>query len=271
MSEDTEFADVTAALRHYQPMAPGPATVEAIAAVLVSRPSSIRRWLPLGVAAAAILVAGTYWIWPRSEPVPAATFVFNSLSPQQAAEFKQSWQREAREVVPFQTRKGGVTIVIFMDWLCPGCLVLEGDLRAVLAPLEREYPGRIAVIYVDWPWDTTCNSAIPSELAPAHPGACELATAVRRARARGRGTVLIDWIKQHRTDWQAIGLPAEFRLPPGEPIDPAVKDSIAKGQSLGISRTPTMFINGVRITQIMPAGYIDLAVRIELESANRKR
>jgi hypothetical protein len=106
--------------------------------------------------------------------------------------------------------------------------------------------------------------------APQHPGACELAVAVREARPRRRENVLIDWIRQHRQDWKELGLPPEFRVPPARQADPAVRDSIARGERVAIDTTPTLFINGVRVRQILPAQGLDWAIRLELERARSK-
>jgi hypothetical protein len=159
-----------------------------------------------------------------------------------------------------------------MDWLCGACLILDGDLRSVLEPLLREYPGRILIFYEDWPWDSACNSNL-ADGGSLHAGACELAVAVRYARTRGRDAALLEWIKNHPTDWQRLGLPHEFRLIPAPArarIEAALRDSIATGKALKVTMTPTVFINGVRVSQLHPK-YIDLAIRTELERARHRR
>jgi len=51
-----------------------------------------------------------------------------------------------------------------------------------------------------------------------------------------------------------------------------IRKDVAQGVALGISSTPTLFINGVRIdgTQMMPAAYLDLAIQLELKRSAGK-
>lgn len=274
MMDDNDFADVTDALLRYQPAAPTPERASKIAAALtprVSTPSS-RRWWLLSAAAAILLALGAGWVMDRPKPVAQPKSLPMSTGEPVVSEqvrFKQAWLQQVREEIPFPGQSKGVTIVVFMDWLCPVCIVFDGDLRSVLEPLRRAYPGRIAIFFEDWPWDPECNDTVTGAMG--HEGACELASAVRQARSRGRDRVLIDWIGQHQKDWRDVGLPKEFRFPDPSvkaEIDATVHQSIAKGKKLSIKATPTTFINGIRVTERLSAAQLDQAIRIELERVN---
>ena len=277
MNEHNEFDDVTAALERYRPAAPSADGASKIAAALTApttAPSSQRWWL-LGAAAAIVLALGAVWMMDAIRPVEpkvAIPVVVDSMPALSAStsDFRKVWLQQARLDMPYPPQPNGVTVVIFMDWLCPVCFIFDGDLRSVLDPLVRAYPGRIFVYYEDWPWDAECNDTLTREMS-GHEGACELASAVRQARSRGRDAILIDWLGKHQKDWRDLGLPKEFRFPDPSikaEIDATVKQSIAKGKALKITSTPTLFINGVRVdSQRLPREHLDMAIRIELERA----
>ena len=268
MINDSEFREVEDALGRYRPASPDAAKVDAIAAKLVTPRTPWRRyWLPIAVSVAAVLliVVGTTFVVRKSTSRAPALVPIADIS----TEFSQAWLKQVRQELPWDDPKKPVVVAVFMDWQCIGCFVLDQNLMDAIQRLERDYPGRITIIFQDWPWDPVCNDAISAKSAPVHQGSCELARAVRRARDRGRDADLIGWLREHRETWKDVGLPEEFSVAPGEG-EAAVLNSIALGKRLQITSTPTMFINGVRIDQgmIMPAQYIDWALRLELARAN---
>jgi hypothetical protein len=260
MIDESEFTDVAAALGRYRPARPDAAKVEAIAAALARpRPSGHWRWWSAAVAA--IVVAGiAFWAWPAShQPAPVPTDDI-------PAEFSQAWFKQTRVDLPWQTPQKPVVVTVFLDWMCVGCFVLDQNLIDALEKLDRIFPGRITVVFEDWPWDRSCNAAVTTSM---HPGSCELARAVRRARERGRAAELIAWLRDHQKTWKNTGLPEEFRVNSTEE-DAAVRESIARGRRVKVSATPTTFINGVRTAEILPAQQIEWAIRLELARADGK-
>ena len=261
MIDESEFNHVVAVLGRYRPASPDTARVEAIAAALARpRPSGHWRWWSL--TAAAVVVAGiAFWVSQANHQRPVA------MPPADIpAEFSQAWLKQARLDLPWATPQKPVVVTVFIDWLCVGCFVLDQNLIQALEELERLFPGRITVIYEDWPWDSSCNAAVTTDM---RSGACELARAVRRARERGRATELIGWIRDHQKTWKDTGLPSQFRVTATEG-EAAVRESIARGQRVKIQATPTMFINGVRVEHIMSAQHIEWAIRLELARATAK-
>lgn len=61
-----------------------------------------------------------------------------------------------------------IRIVEFGDLLCPDCRFFAQQMRR----LEREFPGRINVVFQPFPLEARCNSVVEKDK---HPGACELA------------------------------------------------------------------------------------------------
>jgi protein-disulfide isomerase len=258
MIDENEFSDVTEALGRYRPIAPDPANRPAIAPI----PQSRRRWRWPATIAAAVLAAVAFWAWQANhQPSPQVQSAI--ISP----EFSQAWLKQARQVLPWDTPKKPVVVTVFVDWQCVGCFVLDQNLIQVLEKLERIFPGRITVVFEDWPFDPSCNAGLRPGSTLIHEGSCELARAVRRARERGRDAELIAWLRDHQNTWRDVGLPAEFRVNATDGAA-AVQDSIARGQRVKITSTPTMFINGVRISQMMPARELEWAFRLELARAS---
>ena len=258
MIDEAEFSDVTDVLARYRPIAPEAAKAAAISSSLQRR----SRWRWPTAIAAAVLAGVAFWAWQVNHPPPAPV-VADDIS----ADFSQAWLKQARQVLPWDTPQKPVVVTIFMDWQCLGCFTLDQNLIKVLEKLERLYPGRITVVFEDWPWDPSCNSALAANSALIHAGSCELARAVRRARERGRDAELIAWLRQHQQTWRDVGLPAEFRVNATDG-ETAVRESIARGQRVKITSTPTMFINGVRIYQVMPARELEWAIRLEIARAS---
>jgi len=261
MIDDTEFSDVTEALARYRPVAPEAAKVAAIASALQPR-STWRRW---PVAIAAVVLAGVaFWAWQvkhqPSAPVPTEEI---------PADFSQAWLKEVRQELPWSTPKKPVVVTVFLDWQCIACFTLDENLIRVIEKLEKLFPGRITVVFEDWPWDSECNAVLEKNSTLGHAGSCELARAVRRARERGRDRELISWLRDHQQTWKATGLPNEFRVSPTEG-EAVVSESIARGQRVKVTSTPTMFINGVRVTQMMSVQHLEWAIRLELAKAGAK-
>ena len=50
---------------------------------------------------------------------------------------------------------------------------------------------------------------------------------------------------------------------------PEIRRDIADGGALRIGSTPTLFINGVRIEQLMPPQFFEMAIQIELNKAGK--
>jgi protein-disulfide isomerase len=106
-------------------------------------------------------------------------------------------------------------------------------------------------------------------------GACEAAVAVRIARAQGKA-------KEHENGGLAVCASAAAVFGRGSQGSaqkilgisdfdqqyqqklPDIRRDIADGVALGISGTPTFFINGVRLYQTMPQAYFELAIQLEL-------
>jgi protein-disulfide isomerase len=168
-----------------------------------------------------------------------------------------------------------VIVVKFNDYQCPGCRSTHEWYEPVLQKFEESHPGAVKYVLKDWPWDAECNF----NGGTLHDAACEAAAAVRMARDRGKDKELEmeDWIYANQTATpDAVRAAAEKFMPglnfareyPQKLI--GVRQDIADGGALGIRSTPTLFINGVRIEDLMPASYFEMAIQLELDKASGK-
>lgn len=149
-----------------------------------------------------------------------------------------------------------ITIVEFSDFLCPYCKRAS----EIFDVLLRADPGRLRVVYRNYPLEGECNPSVPYSL---HRGSCRLAMAGECAQLQGLFWPLHDRIFKKGPhypmgelldDAREVGLDIErFEacLDGGEGRE-AVEKDISEGSELEIRGTPTIFVNGRRIPVLLP-------------------
>jgi uncharacterized membrane protein/protein-disulfide isomerase len=190
------------------------------------------------------------------------------------SEFVRYWETQPRVQIPVSSEGAAVLIVKFSDYQCPSCAQAYLGYKDLLARYTAQYPGAIREVTKDYPLETECNSNLTRDM---HPAACEAAVAVRLARLKGRGDGLADWLyTNHATLTPAsvrqaardIGGVTDFDAQYAAVLN-QVKSDIALATILGITRTPTYFINGVRIEGGLPPQYFEMALQMELKKAGK--
>ena len=146
-----------------------------------------------------------------------------------------------------------VQIVTFSDFLCPSCrrfaLAFDQYLEGPTGP-------HVALYYRNYPLDSTCAPHLPRVM---HPGACNV------ARGGACAHLLDNFWEYHDAIYQApptgpevddvVGIAARvgldesaFRACMAEPpAETALQSDIAEALRLGVTGTPTIFINGRRV------------------------
>jgi protein-disulfide isomerase len=150
-----------------------------------------------------------------------------------------------------------VTLVEFLDYQCPYCHRVQGVVEQVL----KQFPGKVRFVHRDFPLDDI------------HPQAMAAARAARCAGDQGR---FWQYHKRLLTepghDDQNLRMKATAEgLDEGKfssclasnRHDAAIQQAAAQGRELGVSGTPTFFINGRRLVGIRSPE--DLAKVIEEE------
>jgi uncharacterized membrane protein/protein-disulfide isomerase len=208
------------------------------------------------------------------DPAASAAAVPQAPAPSQSqtSEFERYW--EARERVPIAIPAEGakVLIVKFNDFQCPPCRNSHMAYKPILAKFAADRPNEVRYVLKDYPLDAECNANVGNTI---HPSACEAAVAVRLARAHNREEAMIEWIfanqpaltpelvKQGARD---VGQVTDFDAKYASTLE-SVKSDIALGKQLGVSATPTFFVNGKKVDGALPPQYFQQAIEYELAHA----
>ena len=141
-----------------------------------------------------------------------------------------------------------VQVVEFADFQCPSCKQMAG----VIDQLKKEYRGQVLFVFKNYPLDRSCNNRMNNS---GHKFACEIAIMARCAGQFGKfwsfhdlafanqkqaaKETIVGWAKQSGlTDDQLATCRAN------EGLRDKVRDDIAIAERVGVSGTPTLFING---------------------------
>lgn len=140
--------------------------------------------------------------------------------------------------------KGVVTIEEFGDYQCPPCGTIHPDIKKV----KSEFGDRVRLIFYQFP------------LTQIHKNALDAAHAAMAARLQGKFWEMHDLLYENQKLWeempdlrpmaagfaQKLGLDTERfkRDMDSAQVDAAVSADLRRGQSLGVTGTPTLFIDG---------------------------
>lgn len=212
----------------------------------------MKRYLPFAIVAAVLLIAvgaGGFYYHRRQQhtlaTAAAATTVAKKLSSNPGAE-------------PAHVRGGAkarVTLEEFGDFECRPC----GDLSPILEKIEQDYGTRLRVIF------RQCPLAM-------HPHALDAARASEAAGLQGHFWEMHDLLYRNRFIWpraadvrmafsdyaKTLGLDVErFKKDmDGTEVRARIIADQQRGASLGVDRTPVLFINNRRVaeTSLNPPG-----------------
>ena len=230
---------------------------------------------PAVTAFALFLIAGTVSVaayFPKEGTRPKPPVVVPTE--QASKDFATAWAQQPRVDLGIPADGAKVIVVKFNDYQCPGCRETHEWYKPILAKFQQSNPGAVKYVTKDWPWHSKCNFNTSTTM---HEGACEAAAAVRMGRERGKDKEeeMESWLWSN----QAAMTPASVRAAAERILGvkdfaseyakqlPEIRRDIADGGALRISSTPTLFINGVRIEQLMPPQYFEMAIQIELNKA----
>lgn len=194
------------------------------------------------------------------------------LTEEQKSQLRASFDQQPRMIVPADAAGAKVVIVKFNDYQCPPCR----STFELYLPLKEKWnaraPGQVSFITRDFPLEAECNASAPGG---SHQAACEAAAAVRMARTVGKADAFEHWLfdnqptmspEKVRQGLKEVAGIADFDARYAAVI-PAVKSDTALGASLGVSSTPTFFINGVRIPGGIDPRVLDYIIEYELSKA----
>jgi uncharacterized membrane protein/protein-disulfide isomerase len=257
---------VFSGMRTSYPMTTIPRRLWQDARAAIASPAALTLLLVFVVGATSALA-----FLPRlTERGPAAA----SQGGDRQSEFVRYWESQPRVQIPIGSDGAAVLIVKFSDYQCPACAQSYLDYKEILARYAVKYPGAIKVVTKDYPLEMECNSNLQRDV---HPAGCESAVAVRLARLKGRGEAMEDWLYTNHATLTPPSVRQAARDIGGvtdydaqyQAVLNQVKSDIALGTVLGVNRTPTFFINGVRLEGGLPPAYFELALQLELKKAGK--
>jgi protein-disulfide isomerase len=208
-----------------------------------------------------------------SSSEPAAPVPVETLTPEQRAEW-EAWldaQPRAAEAMPAGSTK--VLVLKFNDYQCPSCRLAWVLYKDIIAKYEKGHPGVFQFENRDFPLETECGAGNAG-----HSAACEAAAAVRMAREKSRDkeleAALFERQSPSMTRAEVVSAlqqvaqisSADFDAKYAKTLE-SIRADVQLGQKLGVSGTPTFFLNGIRLPSLRPA-YFDAALDWALRRFN---
>ena len=191
-------------------------------------------------------------VFPR--PVERPVVTLHPLPPDQRAELERWYELQPKVEVPYSAGGAKVFIVKFNDYQCPPCRGTYFAYEPVLAKY-KDRPQDVKFLLKHFPLNPKCNSTVTNM---AHPAACDAAAAAVMARSNGTFDKLSDWFYLHQDELTSasvrgaaadVGGINDFDARYPAAIE-EVKADAAMGAKLGVTSTPTFFINGRRIPAV---------------------
>jgi protein-disulfide isomerase len=192
-----------------------------------------------------------------------------ALQNDRRVEFEKWMDSQPRVPLAVPTDGARVIIVKFNDYQCPPCRQTFTEYKPILAKYQASHPGQVKFVSKDFPLEAECNTG------GQHVASCEAAAAVRMARAKGRAEALEDWLFDNQPAMTAAlvrqGLSQVAGVSDFDAQYPRVLEQVradvALGRQLGVNRTPTFFINGIRVEGGLLPQFFDTAIAHELKRA----
>ena len=160
-----------------------------------------------------------------------------------------------------------VTIIEFSDYECPFCSRFYEQTELLL---KAEYidTGKVRLAYKDYP------------LSSLHPTAQKAAEAARCAGEQGKYWEMHDLLFVKQSEWAPLGVTKLKDYAPTLGLDSqafnscldsgkyasAVQKDFNEGSSLGVSGTPTFFVNGIQLVGAQPYAIFQQVIEQELSA-----
>jgi uncharacterized membrane protein/protein-disulfide isomerase len=201
----------------------------------------------------------------REPGTPAPPVQLETLDQAQLDEWHKWIDAQARvpQVTAQQPAGVKVWVLKFNDYQCPACRQTYLAYKDIFDKYEAQYPGAFKYETRDFPLESECG------LGGIHGGDCEAAVAVRLAKAKDpvRGKELEGWLFERQEsmsrDLVKQGLSEIAQVNSFDAEYPktleAIRADVRLGQQVGVTGTPTFFVNGIRVGSLRPA-YLDAAI-----------
>ena len=230
-------------------------------------PATLVLLLVLGVGSVA-LIAG----FPNETTAAAAqeqAFAsYQPLSPDQRKQMEDWWAVQPRVELPVPAADGTKVLVVkFSDYQCPACRSTFEALKPVLA----KYQGQgVQFVKKHYPLEGECN---PHAAGMNHYGSCEAAAAYEMAKSTPNLARLDQWLFDNQRTLSRDVVREAAKAQGGisdfdaryETVLQTVKTDAGLGKLVGVSQTPTVFINGRKIPCCPPPAVYDAFIEMALK------
>jgi len=222
--------------------------------------------------------AGLVLAFPREQAASStqaaasvAAVPVETLAPEQLVELHAWVDRQPRVTEAMPTGTAKVLLLKFNDYQCPSCRQAWILYKDIIAKYEAAYPGVFRYESRDFPLEIECG------MGGVHGGACEAAVAVRLAREKNLDKQLEATLFERQSpsmtgDDVKAALKEVTKISESEfdarykQVLEAVKADAQFGQKLGVSGTPTFFLNGIKLGGFRPVAF-DAVIAYELKKA----
>jgi uncharacterized membrane protein/protein-disulfide isomerase len=196
-----------------------------------------------------------------------------SLTPEQRTEWEAWLEAQPRKPEAMPTGATKVLVLKFNDYQCPSCRLAWVLYKDIIAKHEKANPGVFLFENRDYPLETECGAGNAG-----HVAACEAAAAVRMAREKSRDkdleAALFERQSPTMTRDEVVSAlqqvaqisSADFDAKYAKTLE-SVRADVQLGQKLGVTGTPTFFLNGIQLPSLRPA-YFDAAIEWALKRVN---
>jgi len=206
----------------------------------------------------------------REQAAAVPTAPVETLDEGQLAEWHAWLDRQPRLTDVAAVAPVKVRLIKFNDYQCPSCRATWTLYKDVIARLSAKYPGAFKYETLDYPLEPECG------FGGVHQSACEGAVAVRLAREQNRDPEMEAWLYEHQPELTRDSIKGALRTiakVSGDEYDsryaeiiPKVREDAQLGNKLGVTGTPTFYLNGIKMPSVR-AAHLEAAVEYELRKA----
>jgi uncharacterized membrane protein/protein-disulfide isomerase len=226
--------------------------------------------LPLAILLLLVVGAGTMvGFFPRESVTSAQEAAYPPLTDQQRIDLEKWWAVQPKVDLPIPNDGAKVLVVKFSDYMCPACRQTYEWYKPVFGKYLAG--GQVRYVVKHYPLEAECNPHAPNN----HYASCEAAAAVIAARSRGTAQKLEQWIFTNQQSLtpdlvkkaaRDIGGIQDFDAQYPRALQ-EVKTDASLGGLLGITSTPTFYINGRKLPNqtLTPPQYFDYLIELALK------
>jgi uncharacterized membrane protein/protein-disulfide isomerase len=240
---------------------------------------------PLALIIALLFVAGTalgVTRFPHDGASATASAAVGStaaepmapLDAKAQADLEQWWAMQpVLPNFPYSNDGAKVLIVEFADFQCPHCKQMYMAYKPILDRLLAQHSNEVKFIFKTWPISSKCNPNVPGINFPA---TCEASAAYQMGKKNASDEKMKDWFFTHQEEItpatakrvadEMAGVKdfeSEYQKVIGQ-----VRTDASIGSSIGVTSTPSFFVNGKRIPGGgMPPQYFEALIDLELKKA----